>query len=452
MLILGLMDSVETKIHPYIEKAQALTEKTSTIVKGLCWFIFSIPGAATLLGIASIITLFVYLMLFIFTKYSFGGIPRARNIYSGFYLTTSFIIVIVIFKFANPIIDHNTSKSEVSEVVNTTNTDKLMVDIFDKINSIVNMAALPFMIIEVLFIVLVVFIVTLMFVITSSLLRTYYAIQCPLDKKIQLEWWGKLVDFLMYCGLIIFFFLYVVFNGVIVGLTSIKQPHSWCTSGLSIVRKWFIITLVYYIVQLLFSGIEYLISNNIIAIHNWRNPPEECSDNQTKETTQSMAKNIENGFYLFLNILLCIFIWLIIIALIAGHIYVSAFLISLDKIISLTDVLFTVPIYLISGNITINGITKLLDSALTKIKSIVPGKMLPKQLDTDASKVIEELKSQLADTNSGVGTMFASFKNNGSADLPTASLPMPSLPMPSLPTAGLPMPSLQMPSLPIHNK
>jgi hypothetical protein len=397
------MDSVVTKgpnlekvVRPHVERVQDITEKTSNVVKKRSWLINSIPGAATLLGIASIITLFIYLMLFIFTKYSFGGITRARNIYSSFYLLTSFIIVIVIYKFANPIIDHNTSKSEVPEVVNTTNTDKLITDIFDKINSIVNMAALPFMIIEVLFIVLVVFIVTLMFVITSSLLRTYYAIQCPLDKKIQVEWWGKFVDFFMYCGLIMFFLLYVVFNGVIVGLTSMKQPHSWCTSGLSIVRKFFIITLVYYIVQLLFSGIEYLISNNIIAIHNWRNPPEECSDNQTKETTQSMAKNIENGFYLFLNILLCIFIWLIIIALIAGHIYVSAFLISLDKIISLTDVLFTVPMYLISGNITISGITKVLDSALIKIKSTVPSKILPPQFNTNAKDLAAMAKHEVA--------------------------------------------------------
>jgi hypothetical protein len=389
MLILGLMDSVEIKIQPHVKHVQDITEKMSTIVKGLGWFIFSIPGAATLLGIASIITLFVYLMLFIFTKYSFGGIPRARNIYSGFYLITSFIIVIVIYKFANPIIDHNTSKSGVSEVVDTTNTDKLMVDIFDKINSIVNMAALPFMIIEVLFIVLVVFIVTLMFVITSSLLRTYYAIQCPLDKKIQVEWWGKFVDIIIYCGLIMFFFLYVCFNTLIVILKSKNKTHPFCSKGLFVSKKLFIITLVYYIIQLLFSGIEYLISNNIIAIHNWRNPPEECSDNQSKEKTQSLSKNIENGFYLFLNILLCIFIWLIIIALIAGHIYVSAFLISLDKIISLTDVLFTVPIYLISGNITISGITAVLDSALTKIKSIVPSKILPPQFDTNAKELTD---------------------------------------------------------------
>jgi len=403
MLILGLMDSVVTKdpnlnldleavVQPHVKHVQDITEKTSNVVKKQSWLINSIPGAATLLGIASIITLFIYLMLFIFTKYSFGGIPRARNIYSGFYLLTSFIIVIVIFKFANPIIDHNTSKSK---VVYTTNTDKLITDIFDKINSIVNMAALPFMIIEVLFIVLVVFIVTLMFVITSSLLRTYYAIQCPLDKKIQLVWWGKLVDFLMYCGLIMFFLLYVVFNGVIVGLTFMKRPHSWWTSGLSIVRKWFIITLVYYIVQLLFSGIEYLISNNIIAIHNWSDPPEECGDNQTTETTQSMAKNIENGFYLFLNILLCIFIWLIIIALIAGHIYVSAFLISLDKIISLTDALFTVPMYLISGNITISGITEVLDSALNRIKSLVPSKIIPPQFNTNAKELMDMAKHKV---------------------------------------------------------
>jgi hypothetical protein len=138
-----------------------------------------------------------------------------------------------------------------------------------------------------------------------------------------------------------------------------------------------------------------LISNNIIAIHNWRNPPEECSDNQSKEKTQSLSKNIENGFYLFLNILLCIFIWLIIIALIAGHIYVSAFLISLDKIISLTDALFTVPMYLISGNITISGITEVLDSALTKIKSIVPSKIIPPQLNTNAKELVDMVKHKV---------------------------------------------------------
>ena len=439
MLILGLMENlnmnssdIEKKAETLVNTITRLLSLLSGFVKNLAWFIFSIPGAATLLGIASIITLFVYLMLFIFTKYSFGGITRARNIYSGFYLITSFIIVIVTINFANPIIDHATS-----EITNTTNTDKLIHDIFDNINTIVNIATLPLMIIEVLFIVLVVFIVTLMFVITSSLLRTYYAIQCPLDKKIQVMWWGKIVDIIMYCGLIMFFFLYVSFNALIVLLKSMKKTHPSCSKGLFVSKKLFIITLVYYIIQLLFSGIEYLISNNIIAIHNWRNPPKECSDNQTKETTQSMAKNIENGFYLFLNVLLCIFIWVILIALIAGHIYVSAVFISLDKIVSLIDIILLLLLFLISGKITLNGIEAVVNSLITKIKNIVPGKMLPKQLDTDASKVIEELKSQLADTNSGVGTMFASFKNNGSADLQMPSLPMP---------------SLQMPSLPIHNK
>jgi hypothetical protein len=417
MLILGLMDNLNTNIPDIDKKAEAPVGKMTQFAnmlygftQKLAWLINSIPGAATLLGIASIITVFVYLMLFIFTKYSFGGITRARNIYSGYYLITSLIIVIVTTGFANPIIDHATS-----EITNTTDTDKLIQEILDIINNIVNMAPLPLMIIEVLLIVIVVFIVTLMFVITSSLLRTYYAIQCPLDKKIQVMYWGKIVDIIMYCGLIMFFFLYVCFNTLIVILKSMNKTHPFCSDGLFVSKKLFIITLVYYIIQLLFSGIEYLISNNIIAIHNWRNPPKECSDNQTKEKTQSMAKNIENGFYLFLNVLLCIFIWVIIIALIAGHIYVSAVFISLDKIVSLIDIILLLLQFLISGKITLNGIEAVVNSLITKIKSIVPGKMLPKQFDTDASKMIGEFKSQLADPNSGVGKILASFKTNGSA-------------------------------------
>ena len=383
---------VDLKLAEPVKKFQGFAENTSNVVKNQSWFIFSIPGAATLLGIVSTITLFIYLMLFIFTKYSFGGIERARNIYSGFYLITSLILVLVIIKFANPIVNHNTS-----EVTNQTNTDKLINEIFDIINKTVNMAALPFMIFELLFIVLIVFIVTLMFVITSSLLRTYYAIQCPLDKKIQVVWWAKIIDFFMYCFLIIFFVCYVVLSSIIAGLKLLSQEHPVCTTGLLTVRKFFVITLAYYVVQLLFSGVEYLISNNIISIHNWKNPQVECNDNQTKEKTQSMSKYIENIFYLFLNIILCIFIWLIIIALIAGHIYVSAYFISLDKIVSLTDTIFTIIMYLLSGNITINGITEVSKTVIKNITRIVPTKLLPAQFNTDPDELIKRLRAKLAE-------------------------------------------------------
>ena len=57
------------------------------------------------------------------------------------------------------------------------------------------------MLLETILTVLSVFIISVMFVITSSLLRTYYAIQCPLDKKIQVVWWAKIIDFFMYCFL-----------------------------------------------------------------------------------------------------------------------------------------------------------------------------------------------------------------------------------------------------------
>jgi len=431
--------NVDEEIKPQVEKVQDGARKITNVVKQLHRFIVSIPGIATLLGIASTITLFIYFMLFIFTKYSFGGVERARNIYSGFYLITSLIMVIIIITFANPIIDHNTS-----EVTNQMGTDKLINEIFDIINTTVNMAALPFMIFELLFIVLIVFIVTLMFVITSSLLRTYYAIQCPLDKKIQVVWWAKIIDFFMYCFLIIFFLCYVVLSSIVTVLKRLNKQHTWCSAGLLLVRKSFVITLAYYIVQLLFSGMEYLISNNILSIHNWKNPQVECNDNPAQNKTQSMPKYIENIFYLFLNVVLCILIWLIIIALIAGHIYVSAFLISLDKIVSLTDTIFTIIMYLLSGNITINGITEVSKTVLDNIKKIVPNKLLPAQfLDIDPQKLINSLRAQLAQV-----APSGSLKELQEKALSKDGLSMDGLSMDGLQAKALSMNALSMNALP----
>jgi hypothetical protein len=77
-------------------------------------------------------------------------------------------------------------------------------------------------------------------------------------------------------------------------------------------RRLFVITVAYYILQVIFSSIEYAISNNIVAISKWEEPLNECESPADK----AKDKTPQNIFYYFLNIVLCFCIWVLIIILI----------------------------------------------------------------------------------------------------------------------------------------
>ena len=380
------------------EGAETVLRNANVVTNKYMFIIRNVPLVAIILGILSIITLFVFILLFIIYKYSPGGITRARNIYSGFYLITCIIIAFVTVKFANPILDTD----ENSESMDT-ESDKLRNDMVAILNSIVNTAAFPVMMCEVLFLVLGVFVITLMFVIPSSLLRTYYAIQCPLNQKIEVVWWGKIVDFFIYCMLGVFFLFYLICQGMNAFTKYVSHNSTSIKRAVLVSRYLFVMALSYYIIQLLFSSIEYIISNNIISIHNWntsstvcsKSPQEICIKNPEETKTQGVSKYIENIFYLFLNIILCIFIWLIILVLIIVHIYVDINIIHADKIVSLVYSIFTILMFLLSGKVTFSGLERAIDTVLNKIRRYVPSGVLPQGVPKSGSAAVLLVKNEM---------------------------------------------------------
>jgi hypothetical protein len=373
-----VIDNVK-KISLKVLTAASQVEEISSIMKLLPLFII-------VLTIVAIIIMFIVLMIFISNPTPSNiSILISQNIYSSVYLFISIINLIVICYIANPILVTN-------NVVLVTNQKP---DAFTNINKIITGATFPVMIVELIFIVLAVMVITMLLVIVSSLVRTYYVIQCPLDKKVQVLWWGKTVDFVMHLSLICSFVIYIycqIHN---------KVSIAWNRSNIindSYVRKLFIITLAYYIIQVLFSSIEYIISDNIISINKWENVTEVC-DGTCTNTSMSHTDII----YLVLNVMLCIVIWIIITIIIGCYVTIGANTISLMELINMISKAFMT---LLSGKMTSASI----DKFFSEVKQIIDATIdtLPKEKRSIwmwIPSYISTLKSQffsLFQTNYGV--------------------------------------------------
>jgi hypothetical protein len=381
-----VIDNVK-KVSLKVLTAASQVEEISSIMKLLPLFII-------VLTIVAIVIMFIVLMIFISNPTpSSISILISQNIYSSVYLFISIINLIVICYIANPILVTN-------NVVPVTNQKP---DAFTNINKIITGATFPVMIVELIFIVLAVMVITMLLVIVSSLVRTYYVIQCPLDKKVQVLWWGKTVDFVMHLSLICSFVIYVycqIHN---------KVSIAWNKSNIindSYVRKLFIITLAYYIIQVLFSSIEYIISDNIISINKWENVTEVC-DGACTNTSMSHTDII----YLVLNVMLCIVIWIIITIIIGCYVTIGANTISLMELINMISKAFMT---LLSGKMTSASI----DKFFSEVKQIIDATIdtLPKEKRSIwmwISSYISTLKSKflsLFKTNSGVAPVKVVLK------------------------------------------
>jgi len=381
-----VIDNVK-KVSLKVLTAASQVEEISNIMKLLPLFII-------VLTIVAIIIMFIVLMIFISNPTPSNiSILISQNIYSSVYLFISIINLIVICYIANPILVTN-------NVVPVTNQKP---DAFTNINKIITGATFPVMIVELIFIVLAVMVITMLLVIVSSLVRTYYVIQCPLDKKVQVLWWGKTVDFVMHLSLICSFVIYVycqIHN---------KVSIAWNKSNIindSYVRKLFIITLAYYIIQVLFSSIEYIISDNIISINKWENVTEVC-DGACTNTSMSHTDII----YLVLNVMLCIVIWIIITIIIGCYVTIGANTISLMELINMISKAFMT---LLSGKMTSASI----DKFFSEVKQIIDATIdtLPKEKRSIwmwISSYISTLKSKflsLFKTNSGVAPVKVVLK------------------------------------------
>jgi hypothetical protein len=372
-----IIDNV-TEVSLKVLKTASKVEEISSIMKLLPLFII-------ILTIVAIIIMFIVLMIFISNPTPSNiSILISQNIYSSVYLFISIINLIVICYIANPILVTN-------NVVHVTNQ---IPDAFTNINKIITGATFPVMIVELIFIVLAVMLITILLVIVSSLVRTYYVIQCPLDKKVQVLWWGKIVDFFMHLSLICSFVIYVVFQLY----NSFRHRSNRVNE--SYTRKIFIITLVYYIVQLLFSSIEYIISDNIISINKWKKLTELC-DGTSTNTSMPHTDII----YLVLNVILCIVIWIIIIIVIGCYVTIAGNTISLMELVNILSKAFMT---LLSGKMTSASIDIFFSEVKNKIAETVSTlheTKRPLWIESFIDTLIPRFISLFQSANSGVVTV-----------------------------------------------
>ena len=195
-------DAVKTASDVSVQVIDSANKTVQCFDPAIKW----LPLFIIVLTIVAVVIMFSVLMVYISKPNSSDiSIKISQNIYSSFYLFISVINVLVILYIALPILFTNN--------VNTVNTVvSKESDVLTKFNETITVATFPVMIVELIFIVVVVMLITLLLVIVSSLLRTYYAIQCPLDKKVEVLWWGKAVDFVMHLALVFFSVGYLVLH------------------------------------------------------------------------------------------------------------------------------------------------------------------------------------------------------------------------------------------------
>lgn len=367
------MESVPNAVKTAEDTSEQVIVSANKAVQLFDPVIRYLPLFIIVLTIVAIVIMFIVLMVYISKPNPSGiSITISQNIYSSFYLIMSIINVFVILYIALPILFTN----------NVIAIQSKTPDILTEINKVITVATFPVMIVELIFIVVVVMFITLLLVIVSSLLRTYYAIQCPLDKKVEVLWWGKAADFVMHLALVFSFVGYLVLH---VSNIAMKYPTKVNESNM---RKFFIITFVYYIIQVIFSGIEYIISDNIISINKSDNTNKVCDGKS--DTTRESHEVILN---LVLNVMLCIFIWMLILFIIIIYIFVEL-KVKTPNIMELINTISKAFMTLLSGTMTSANIDTFFDNAVTIIKNSIPEK---KRADfiavSDSKKLSDEAKS-----------------------------------------------------------
>ena len=340
-------EAAKTASDASLQVIALFNKAVENIDAGIKW----LPLVIIVLTIVAIVIMFIVLMVYIFNPNSSGiSITISQNMYSSFYLIISIINVFVILYIALPILFTNNVKTVDSEIS----------DVLTDFNNAITVATFPVMIVELIFIVVVVMLITLLLVIVSSLLRTYYAIQCPLDKKVEVLWWGKAVDFVMHLTLVFSFFGYLLLQIYNISMNSAARVNE------SNMRKIFIITFVYYIIQVLFSGIEYIISDNIISINKSGDTNKVCDG--TTDTTSNSHGVILN---LVFNVVLCIVIWMLILFIIVIYIQVEVN-VKTPNIMELINMISKAFMTLLSGTMTSANIDTFFIRVVEIIKNIIP--------------------------------------------------------------------------------
>jgi hypothetical protein len=381
--------SVSARVNTGISAANRLRKIVGQLIEKL-------PLIYTVLALISIFVVTGYILWHVFFKKTNPGIEGARKAYSIFHLITSCMIVITIIAVALPTSDRpsEAKKSKVAKF-------------FETLNNLINIAFVPIMLAETIFIVLTVFIISFMFLIISSLLRTYYAIQCPLGQSIEFNWWGRIIDLVMFCLLGVSFVVILIAqisNFMYYFITFLLKTKSDVAIGmirglLSISRRLFVMTLSYYILYSLFLGIEYFISSNILAIHNWEkdDPTVVCTSEVSgapkSADNKLTAEYVVKIFYLIFNIVLCIAIWILIGVLIYGHGNLAG---MVPKIVKAIIIVMEVVLFFTAGNMSEDTIKTVIENMIGKFKSVIPENTIPKEL-RDPNKLMAMLKDKLTE-------------------------------------------------------
>ena len=407
-----LITKLATQIQPLTDKAEKGLKNAEKVTTWLTKYALFLPIIFAIVDFIVILIYFVLIVIYIINPQKGFGIPISRNIYSIFYLTTTMVLSFLVVGYGNPILD---KIEQTPDSANPSKSEQLIDKLFLYFNKIISISVVPVIILETIFLVLLVFIISFMFIISTSMVRTYFALQCNYSQMIRASWWAYIVDVIMYCLLFVSFIFWCILQIASALSANVKWPRL-------LFRRIFLITFAYYILKIIFSALEYGISNNIVAISKWNQETNECLD-----MTESPPGKPENIFYLFLNIILCICIWLLILLFIGGHLYVGIYLSPyISKANIVVKIITDLFLLICSGTLSQDSVKTKIEAITTTISKIIPGisdkipyvigivktqveKILKKTPNMDVDDFVNQLIEK------GVASM-----NSGSFDMPVS--------------------------------
>ena len=304
----------------------------------------------------------------------------ARDFYGFIHLMTTFICMLIIFNltYCSVIFPTNTKSKDKGEVPPENSNSfisksikpikdnilKVISKVLYFINNLLDNISVPLIVVQVLCTTIIVLITTILSAIFSGISKACYQMHCSDSNQVfYIPWWGKLVDFFMHLLLFIssiFVVFYFIFKTIKAGVKAITsgfglkpsdpniKPESinnqlnnihpkvneaftklnYAMNEWPMIRAVFVISLSYYIIQLILRWFEDIISNNIVVLTNWQKGPTGCGDEANNETIMK----VERIVILVCNILLFILILVITLVLLFINTWFCAIVINFLKI------------------------------------------------------------------------------------------------------------------------
>jgi hypothetical protein len=320
----------------------------------------------------------------------------ARNVYSSVHLITTFICMLIIFHLTYcPLVIPTNSEDknqvppkEPSTTQNGGGGPNMFGYMFSLINNLIKNNTIPFIIVQVLCVTIIVIVCTLMSAIYGGIAKAVYELHCTASNEVfNIPWWGNLVDFFMHILLIIssiYAIIYFITKLLADIFTSIpgsssksldtKNINDKMPSGVRkrfakyfnimndwpIIRGTFIISLSYYIIQLLLRLFEDFISYIIVSFSNWQETETECSDEPNKNSKTDMERKIT----LIINIIIFIVLVIITIVLLFINIVYSPVII---QFLTMGPKFYIPAAVAISGHVDLKSIKNIISQATNGI-------------------------------------------------------------------------------------